>query len=376
MNKKYISLHGAYRTDNYGDILILAIQAKWIKDISGKDVVLPFSNENFRKTINTPMIRGFEALKNSDKIVYGAGGYFGEPLTHRWKWGFQFFKTLHFIPAEYAILKKLKYAIIGVGAGPITNIFTKKEIIRICNYASVITVRDIESKEYLIEYGCLGDKIYVTADVALTLTKDNLPSSSLQTVNSLLKNNYCAFKYGVNIGVDLDSPVYGLQAKLMIDECVKFFNENHEILPVLIVDHNNNNQKKAIEYVKEKIKTKYIIFRYGIDGDIWDMSALLSELDTVVTNKLHVGIVSYALGTSCIAFPYHPKTLRFYKQIQQQDLCIPLLDLSKGQVYSILKNTLIEDWRKNWVGKRHNNYPVLFEKAKLNKVLLKNFLER
>jgi hypothetical protein len=47
-------------------------------------------------------------------------------------------------------------------------------------------------------------------------------------------------------------------------------------------------------------------------GGTWRTAALLARLSAVLTTKLHVGIVSYALGVYAESFALHPKTLRFY----------------------------------------------------------------
>ena len=101
-----VSLHGAYFPNNYGDVLILAIQAKWIKEITGDEVVLPFATEVYREMIDVSEMSGKAGLIESDNLVYGAGGYLGEPHTNKWRWGFNFIKN-HSLP--YKIAQKKQY---------------------------------------------------------------------------------------------------------------------------------------------------------------------------------------------------------------------------------------------------------------------------
>ncbi|MFS0774813.1 polysaccharide pyruvyl transferase family protein [Neobacillus sp. 3P2-tot-E-2] len=368
-NKKFIALHGAYFPNNFGDVLILAIQAKWIKEITGKEIVLPFATEIYRTSLDSSTLRGLESIKKSDKLVYGAGGYFGEPLTNKWKWGYSFLKK-HTIPAEYAMLNKIKYAVIGTGVGPITNIFTRKEMVRICKNASVLAVRDEESKQYLVEYGVPKEKINVTVDVALSLSKNDIPEDSISKIENMF-TKVKGLIYGFHIGVDMDSLVYGDKARILFDESIKFINENTSVTPVLIVDNNNNEQIKAIKYLKENINRECIIY---IHENIWDTAALLEKLDVVLTNKLHVGIVSYALGTNCISIPYHPKTTRFYKQINCEELCMPLLDIEQNEIYDLLYRSIEERWRVELNNRRGEILPKLKASALLNKKILQDFL--
>lgn len=367
--KNYISLHGSYYPNNFGDVLILAIQANWIKEISKGEVVLPYATKVYRDTIKPSSLRGKDGIKKSEKLVYGAGGYLGETPKNKWMWGFKFFKK-HVLPAELAIKNNIEYALIGPGVGPLTNILTRKEVVRICKNSSVITVRDEESKEFLVKYGVSEKKINVTVDVALSISNKDIPIDSINRIDKIF-SNVKGKKYGFHMGVDVDSPIYGDQVKILFEESIRFVNENPKIMPVLIIDNDNPQQNKAVEYMKNKINKDCIIYKHEY---IWDTTALLGKLDMVLTNKLHVGIVSYALNTNCIALPYHPKTIRFYKQINREDLCIPLTDLKINNIYNLLikstKEAVVEEWNRD----REVYLPQLRKKALLNKKILRDFL--
>lgn len=364
-----ISLHGAYHPNNYGDVLIMAIQSKWIEEITNKKVVLPFATKYYRDAIRPAEKMGKEGLNLSDKLIYGAGGYLGEPIENKWKWGFSFFKK-HVYPAEFAIREKKEYAIIGTGIGPITNRFTRYELTRIIKNAKIVAVRDIESKIYLEKYGIIDKEITVTADVALSLEIEDLPQESIEKIKEKI-SLISGIKYGIHLGVDLNSELYGHKAKILYDKCIEFINSNETIAPILIVDNDNYQQNKSIEYLRSKINRECIIYKYE---DIWEMTALLAELDAVLTNKLHVGIVSYTLGTLPISFPYHPKTKRFYKQIKQENLCIPLLESNVDDIEAILNNSLDRKWRADFFKSREQVLPELKEKSLENKKIMEEFL--
>lgn len=367
--EKNIALHGSYYPNNFGDVLILAIQAQWIKEITGKDIVLPYATSVYRNIIDSLPLHGIEALKKSTKLIYGAGGYFGEPLVGKWKWGFRNIKK-HALPAEYAMFTKKEHAVIGPGVGPVTNIFARKEIVRICKRASVITVRDIESKQYLVKYGVSESKINVTSDVALTLKKSELPAWARENSRKLFEHieNY---KYGIHVGTDVESVTYGENTRMLIEECIDFLNSNPNITPVIIIDNDNTSQNNSANYIINNVKQKCIIHKYS---NIWETVAILGDLDFILTNKLHVGIVSYALGTQCISIPYHPKTQRFYKQIEEDAMCIPLLEIERNSVRNLLSNSLNDEFITTWKENREKNYPKLFKLATENKRIMSEFL--
>lgn len=369
MSKKLISLHGAYHPNNYGDVLILAIQAKWINEIlSNHEVVLPYATNVYRDEIKPSTNRGLRGLIDSEKLIYGSGGYLGEPNSGKIRWGFSFFKK-HFVPSFIFRLLDKPYAIIGTGVGPITNSLTKYEVKKIANNASVIAIRDEESKEFLEKIGIEESKIHVTVDVALSLKKEDINKEATEKIKKL--TSISGILYGIHIGVDRNSKQFGEKVEKIFNDVLRFLNENPDIQPVLIIDNDNSQQNEAVEYLSKKISQKCIVYKHD---NIWETTALLSELDFVVTNKLHVGIVSYALGTIPISLPSHQKTVRFYKQINREDLCIRLEDLKDNDLYKMMKKTLNEKWVEKYQDDYSQNHPFLQEKALLNKKILKEFL--
>lgn len=370
MNKNLIALHGAYHPNNYGDVLILALQAKWINDISKEyEVVLPYATDVYRKEIKSSKVKGLNGLFKSQKLIYGSGGYMGEPNSAKWKWGFSFFKK-HFIPSYTFRIAKKPYAIIGTGVGPITNVLTKSEVKKIAKNASVIAIRDEESKEFLKKIGIDEKKIHVTVDVALSLKISDIDDKFIQKVKNILPKRK-QLLYGIHIGVDRNSKQYSKQVDSIFRDVINFLNENPDIKPVLIIDNDNLQQNDAVNYLSTKLNQECIIYKHE---NIWETTAILAELDVVVTNKLHVGIVSYALGTIPISLPAHQKTVRFYKQIEREDLCIRLEDLKNNDLYKMMNKTLQEEWVGNYRKDYLEVHPHLQKKALINKQLLKEFL--
>jgi Uncharacterized conserved protein len=96
---------------------------------------------------------------------------------------------------------------------------------------------------------------------------------------------------------------------------------------------------------------------------------LLNACDLVMTSKLHVGIVAAARAKPVLAFPYHLKTQRFYKQIGRPDLCLPYTDWNPSNIESMFAKVdgLVHD---------AISLPVpLLERAKSNRRLIDEFLE-
>lgn len=365
---KYISLHGAYYPNNFGDVLILAIQAKWIKEITGKEIILPFATDIYRKQLQTSEIKGSEGIKQSDFLVYGAGGFLGEPPMSRKKWYINFLRN-HLKPALIAKQNHIPYAINGTELGPINNMVTRKAVRYILDNAESITLRNRESVEYAKSKMGIGYEIQESADVALSLTKDDLDSEVLQKTHKKYLN-FDGPKFAVHAGANRHDKETGNNVQIFLDEVIEFYNSNKQVKPIIIIDNENEIQKDATKYLEKNLIIDPVIY---IHEEIWETVALLAQLDAVVTNKLHIGIVSYAMGNVPISFPYHTKTQRFYKQIGLEHLCTPIPSIEHGLVYSQLENVLenIENNRKDEYLKERNH---LREKALVNKLYLEKLL--
>ncbi|OJF94712.1 polysaccharide pyruvyl transferase family protein [Alkalibacterium sp. 20] len=366
----HVSLHGAYFPNNYGDVLILNIEADWIKELTNKEVSLPFATEIYRKTLQSNDVKESESIKTADYMIYGAGGYLGEPPTKKAKWSLKFMRD-HLKPAMIANKNKTPYSIIGAGAGPVSPFYGHRSLKYIVDHAEVIAVRDEESKQYLDGFVNDPKKVFVTADVALSLTKADIPAETRDKImNEYL--NFEGLKIGVHIGADRHSKEHGENVQMIIDESIEFFKQNEHLTPVLIIDNENDIQLEAVDYIKKELKKECVVYKHY---DIWETTTLLSELDTVLTNKLHIGIVNYAMGNIPISFPYHSKTKRFYKQIDLEQLCTPIAEVKRDSTFNLL-NQVINDIDLDKKDKYQLKRNEMMEKALMNKEILNKVLTK
>lgn len=364
----FVSLHGAYYPNNYGDVLILNIEAEWIKELTGKDVSLPFATDIYRSTLQSNQVTGKDSIIQSDYLIYGAGGFLGEPPADIYKWSLNFLKN-HLKPAMLAKKHKVPYSIIGTGVGPVSAFYGKAALKYIAKNAEIIAVRDQESKDYIAQLVDKNKPIYETADVALSLTKESIPKQ----VKDQVQNEYLNFdglKIGIHIGADRHSSEHGANVQMVIDETIQFFNQNEHLTPVLIIDNDNQVQREAVDFIASRLKQNHVLFKHQT---IWETTALLAELDTVITNKLHIGIVNYAMGNVPISIPYHSKTKRFYKQIGLEELCTPISEINKGLTLSLL-NQISTDVLNGNKGKYQIKREEMKAKALNNKMILEKIL--
>lgn len=306
MKNKIISLHGSYFGNNYGDILLVAIFAKWIKDICPNNIInLPLADK--KKTKDLPEgTTGLLNLIKSEALVFCGGGYFGEQPVNRSKWARRNFWR-HGIVGLLAIMFHIPFAIIGVEFGPISTVWFRKVCIFIARHAKVLVVRNIESKQFLESYGV--ENVKLSADAVLSLS-DIVRQNGIKNTKEILlhipgvnQNKDAFVELCKNITDYLSTTEKGYTIGLINDTFADIYHSDsyHEILEVL------NNA--AIPY---KI--------YNYEG-YRQLITQISAASFVVTSKLHVGITAAALNIRPLSFWLHPKSQRLHAQINNSLFC-------------------------------------------------------
>lgn len=347
---KKIGLHGSYFCRNFGDTLILAIINNWIREYSpDSQVTLPYveSAQEAMEILGKPSEKN--NIKDLDCFIFGPGGYFGEPpvsYLRRLQWTHR--NYLRHIKWNSALYKNnIPYLIIGVGVGPLTNILLRKRVVKLFQNAKYISVRDKYSKEYLIKWGIDESRINVSSDVALTL----------QPNSEIVKN--------LKPKVALHFPGRELYQTNTVKEFIQFIeylSPNYDIY--LLEDSKNqfsDSKSKNIRRTLLENNMDLPIIKYKSPNSLVKE---LEEFDKIITSKLHVGIVGYALGKKVLSIPRHSKNFRFYEQIQRENFCIPFEELSTQKLKETFESLKEIDNSKN----------VLYEDAINNKELVFKFL--
>lgn len=351
MKKMKIGLHGSYYGRNFGDTLILAIVVNWIREYNPQaQIFLPFvTSEQEALEILGHKNPEF-SLSDMDGLIFGPGGYFGEPsggLIKRLKWSWRNFER-HIKWNTILYKSKQPYMIVGVGVGPLSLPFIRKGVVKLFVNSKYIAVRDKYSRQYLIDWGVPKDKINVTSDVALTL----IPNPDIKTVKN---------KVGLHYPTPLIHDEHLLKAFI---DFFKFINNEYDIQ--FIEDINGQfSRSKNPNNLKNILDSQGLKFPVVEYKDPQSLIKNLQSFDMIITSKLHLGIVGYSLGKKVLAIPQHPKTMRFYEQIERLEFCIPL--------QNVTSDLLLEKFKKlNSISNEKNSQ---YEKSNLNKEIIISFLE-
>ena len=328
MTKK-ILLHGAYNGSNFGDFILAWVIQKKVYE-AGAETVLNNASPYFLKIMgkeeSLPLKADYTIV---DAAIFGGGGYLAtRRIGLR---GIRLLLLTHLVPMFKMIRRNKPFIICGTGVGPIHDPCLQRITVRTLEKASAIYVRNEESKEYLIHYG-LKKHVEVTSDLALTLTKNDIPCEYLVAANKALER--FKGKRIVFIHINLLN-IFSTKKSKLEQGCdylvrdIETFAKNHDDVAFVIgSDYESFKVEKMNEHIYNML---------GIDKcllldeySVWGLAGFLSNVDVILTTKLHVGIVGTSLGKTVISFSGDQKIHRFYKQIGKPERSVELKDVKDG----------------------------------------------
>jgi len=346
-----IALYGANRVDNFGDTLFIHIFTEWIKAIDETiKIGIPYASSSVKSKFEgqTCNIK----ISEYDLFIFIGGGYLSAPRSG-WLNNIKWLKRSwrHFFLLLKLKIKRKPYSLIGVAVGNITFLPLKFLLRLLLNSATIISLRDLQSFEYV--------------------TALNLNTSVKRTSDSVLAYNFDRFKFKnkvtkkINVGLHLSN----LQAE----------NSNQRILLQLIKERfpldqynlflivDNGGMERAID-----LKNDYKGLLTFTDWIIYDDTNIflnkISALQLVFSNKLHVCIVSLSMNIPTYSIANHPKTVLFFREINCEKFSQMLASTTKEKLDEILNY---------WINGETPSLPLEYvEKAMLNKKYLRMFIKK
>ena len=273
------------------------------------------------KIINIKNIRGIkDAINNCDLLICGGGGIIQDQSSiYNLPW------FLIFI--AFALHKKRKVMLYGVGVGPLYSKISKLLVRRILNKVNKITVRDKRSKEILIENGVNEEIIEVTADPAISLEITNTFNLKLQP------------------------------RKKVIAVCLRHWFDIHRLLPMKIAfilnkfikfrkkenDHFISELAMSLNYLMSRYEMQLFFFPFWVGRDsivnndvfkklnnqndviIWDKEvdpltalSILKNADLIIGMRLHSIIFAATLRKKFLAINYSQKVKNFIEMLFEE----------------------------------------------------------
>lgn len=333
---KSVYVHGSYFGNNFGDVLLVDLFANRIRNM-GYIPIFPFANDFYRQQTGTEI--GIKDYNNAVAAIYCGGGYLGEPNSGKLIWSIRNFFRHH---KSFRFFKNnnIPYAVVGAGCGPVTYFPFSITVKNIISKAEFVVLRDEKSKSFAQLYSGRYD-IDVAADAVISMTLNDIPDESKLKATSFFNKNTPKGSHLVGIHLTDKFKDPG-KFELIVEAVSKLSLDYPELFFVFLSDGKSRRGKK----LKQIIDSEYISSRLGGGrftfydySNHWDMAATLSGFDVVLTSKLHVGVVSTALGVNVVSIPYHSKTIRYYEQVNARERCLTSFD-SVMQIYKHIETYL------------------------------------
>lgn len=333
-----IMLQGYLSDANFGDALIARLFYQECKDSGFEDVDF-FQYKNYgigsfvRKQLDYTVEKSFYSCMFADVFCLISGGSF-------WDYGSKKDAKIRFhrflLPALIYLFRRKPVYILGVGGGPVKTSWLRRLMVIVLNKAKLVYFRDGSTFEVFKEYG-VKNNVTVTADTALVIKPEMLlPFEDKTKLDTIARGRK---KLLLHIP-DGYTPV-AVVADIILPGLISFLNEHHDYLVVYSHDNIRSLDAKETDAIKRLRKSlsdsgvEFYDYRYH---DCWQMCSLINEMDCIVTEKLHVGVVGCALGKCVVSFPVHrEKTNNFYKMISESERCIHVRSLDSHTVYEQLE---------------------------------------
>lgn len=282
-----------------------------------------------RKELDYTRKKTFLACLGADALVLISGGSLWNDSSISWDARARYLRFV--LPARlYQLMGKPVY-ILGAGGGPVDTIWLRRAMVRMLNRAELVLFRDEKTLEVFRDYG-VKNQMTVTADTALVVTPELL--EPLEEKEQL--EQAAAGRKKLLLHIPDGARECGLEADNIVPGLIQFLKQQPNYLVILSNDNQRNlsqEEQRESNRIRESLRVAGVpIYEYRYHNS-WQMCSLIGEMDCVVTEKLHVGVLGIALGKSVLSFPVHrEKTMNFYTYIGMPERCVPVVNASPETV--------------------------------------------
>src|SRR5215212_5092544 len=347
--EKKIMIAGYYGFGNVGDEAILSAILAGLRE-QREDLEFIVVSGNPTETMTNYDVQSVDwkdvdallnAAKESDLIILGGGGLFqdywgvpqGTSLTSS-HWGISYYSAIGML----AVLYQKPFMLYSIGVGPLLSEEGKRLTRWTFEIANAVSVRDLESKELLIELGLQEENIVVLPDPVLTLELDSTSAAEI------LRSHEIDYQTRPMLGVCIRNWGEGAKAaqwKRELASAMDKFLVTHDIqalfIPFQVQEHTlENDQSVALDIVsmmqnQDRVHVLAESYSPSVAG------GLISHCHLILGMRLHSLIFAAKAGLPVIALVYDPKVSSFMRSLGLPEYAVDLLSLTKEQLSRVLE---------------------------------------
>lgn len=299
---KHVIMSGYFGFSNSGDDAILKSILESFKalDPSLNIKVLSKDPSLTEKEYGVPAVDRFKlfdvikSIKASDMLISGGGSLLQDKTSSRSIW---YYLLIMKLAKHY----KKKVFVYSNGVGPINKKFNRNFTRRVLNKVDYITLRDIDSYNFIKSIGVNNQNVKVLSDPVF-----NLKEASDESIRE---------KFDIYKDTVLVSVRSWMNDEKLIDELVKFLNylidqgKNIVFMPMQMPRDTTISEKIAANLKSSKI----IDEKYPVEI----LMNLMKNADFIVAMRLHAMIYAIHQNLPFIGLSYDPKTETLLKDFDE-----------------------------------------------------------
>lgn len=354
-----IVVHGMMTSENFGDVLLAQIVTRWLRELTSMELVLANASPEIAQILGCRRARLIDYFSAKGVILSG-GGYF-QMMDHGLPAMRRFVKNVGPLLAGRLMQKPI--GMVGVGVDELPHAVMRSTLRYLLNVSSIVGLRDPRSVEHARNLKLKRLPI-LTSDLVFSVTEGDTGLHQRGRASELLSKLNGKRLLGIHLSDSADaSPRYRQLHHLLK---VYLPSVEDEAGFVLLEDHPGGNggqrraQREIMQYLSER---NTVIIPYETTEL---MLAVLSKVDAVLTNKLHVGLAAAAVGTAPFSVAKNRKNLSSFKALGLSDNCC-MLDESDSILERIVSTFVVHEGTVSIL-------PKIRELAAKNKELLSEFV--
>lgn len=274
--------------------------------------------------------------------------------------------------------------------GPFRNRLVARYVGKLLDKASLITVRDHPSKEWLKTMGVVTPPIHLTTDLAFLLE-----AAPMGTVEKILKDE----------GIEMKKPIIGLSVSKLISHWVPNGDSKRPVDPYRPVSHQKYMQyvtlmARTADFLVDKLHAKVVLVSHvtqSPENDDRDVAKDVVEIacskdvqmikeeyssealkgiigcfDLFIGARMHSVIAALSMSVPAVAIAYLPKSRGIMEWVDQEEWVWDIQSMN----YELLTSKILGVWMNRKKIKEHlsSKKSLLNHMAQLNGKFIKNFL--
>ena len=366
---KKIAIHGFYGQGNLGDEAILKAILQEFSKFSEIEVVV-FSRDpeevsrihgvrSVHSQGRQRLLRRIWEIKTSDLFIFGGGGLlkdYGSDFSslERWLRLLRLAKRLN-----------VKTALCAVGVENIRYDESRKLLKDALDRVDLITVRDRNSKDILMDIG-VTNEVKVVTDSAVLLA--NINASKKKDISMPPRVIICV-RHWFSKGEYIEKPEVNenfiRSLSVAADFLIEHYNTEIDFIPFRTTSYDDDRivAKQVILYMKHKGRTRI----HSRAPEVDEFIEMSKQSSLIIGMRLHSLILGTSVGVPVIGLEYMPKVKAYMDSIGQTEYSLDLERITGEKLISLIKNI-------------SENYDTKSEKilsgvSKLQKIARENIVE-